>query len=188
MLKSSERFSFINATAFWTFLSKSGINIFSKRIYFPSILARLENLARRFKYAKMYDEALGGIAGIQALPVNTKERKNAYWWYQILIDINALDCDAPVILKELQAAKIPCYGIQWPEAYEEVAYREHNGFGTAKFPFASNEYTDEASVQYDKAYSLRAQTVCLFLHPTWEEAHIQRCIDSFKAILAKHLK
>ena len=158
-------------------------------------LKRLDNwnLARRFKYAKMYDEAFTGLKGIKKLPVNTAERKNAYWWYPMLVDLDVLDCDAPTIVKELGASGIPCYGIQWPEAYEEKAYREHGGFGAAKFPFESKEYADEASVQYDKVFcknanALRKQTVCLFLHPSWEEEHINRCIESFKAILAKHTK
>ena len=151
------------------------------------------NLARRFKYAKMYDEAFAGMKGIKALPVNTEERKNSYWWYPMLVDLSVLDCDAPAIVKELAASGTPCYGIQWPEAYEEKAYKEHNGFGEAKFPFGSEEYTNKESIQYDKVYckkahSLRAETVCLFLHPSWEEEHINRCIDSFKAIIAKHLK
>ena len=158
-------------------------------------LARLDdwNLARRFKYAKMYDDAFTGLKGIKKLPVNTKERKNAYWWYPILVDLSVLDCDAPQIVKELGAAKIPCYGIQWPEAYEEKAYREHGGFGEAKFPFESKEYADPSAVQYDKvfcknAHALRAQTVCLFLHPSWEEIHIEKCIEGFKKVLAAHTK
>jgi len=151
------------------------------------------NLARRFKYAKMYDEAFKGMKGIKALPVNTEERKNSYWWYPMLVDLDVLDCDAPAILKELAAAGTPCYGIQWPEAYEEEAYKKHNGFGSAKFPFESEEYADKEAVRYDKASCpkarhLRSETVCLFLHPSWEEEHINRCIDSFKAIIEKHLK
>ena len=151
------------------------------------------NLARRLKYAKMYDEAFSGMKGIKALPVNTEERKNSYWWYPMLVDLGVLDCDAPAILKELAASGTPCYGIQWPEAYEEEAYKKHNGFGSAKFPFESEEYTNKESVRYDKASCpkarhLRSETVCLFLHPSWEEEHIQRCIDSFKAIIEKHLK
>ena len=111
----------------------------------------------------------------------------------MLVDLNDLDCDAPAILKELAASGTPCYGIQWPEAYEEEAYKKHNGFGSAKFPFESEEYTNKESVRYDnascpKARHLRRETVCLFLHPSWEEEHIQRCIDSFKAIIEKHLK
>jgi len=151
------------------------------------------NLARRYEYAHMYDEAFGGMKGIKKLPVNTKERKNSYWWYPILIDLDVLDCEADTILKELGALKIPCYGIQWPEAYEEKAYKEHNGFGASKFPFEAKEYTNPESVQYDKvvcphAKGLRAQTVCLFLHPSWEKVHIQKCIDGLKAAIAKHLK
>ncbi len=151
------------------------------------------NLAKRLKFAKMYDEAFSDTKGIKKLPVNTSERKNSYWWYPILIDLDKLDCDASVILKDLSAEKIPCYGIQWPEAYEERAYKELNGFGSAKFPFKSEEFTNPASVEYTKvvcpnAKKLRFETVCLFLHPTWDEIHIQRCIDGFKKVLDKHLK
>ena len=98
-----------------------------------------------------------------------------------------------MILKALAADKIPCYGIQWPEAYEEQAYKQLNGFGTAKFPFKSSEYTDPQSIQYDKvvcpvAKKLRYETVNLFLHPSWEEVHIQRCISGFKKVIREHLK
>ena len=111
----------------------------------------------------------------------------------MLVDLDVLDCDAPAIVKELGASGIPCYGIQWPEAYEEKAYREHGGFGSAKFPFESKEFADADAVDYSKVFcknanALRAQTVCLFLHPSWEEVHINRCIEGFKAILAKHTK
>jgi len=151
------------------------------------------NLARRYKYAAMYDEAFKGLPGIKKLPVNTAERKNSYWWYPILIDIDKLDCKADVILKDLLAMKIPCYGIQWPEAYEEKAYREKVGFGTANFPFNSKEYTDVENLDYSKvkcpvAHKLRFETVCLFLHPSWEVEHIERCIYGLKTVLAKHLK
>ena len=151
------------------------------------------NLPRRLKYAAMYDEAFGGMRGIKKLPLNTPERKNCYWWYPILLDLDVLDCDAPAILKELAAMKIPCYGIQWPEAYLERAYADHVGFGSVNFPFESKEYTDPASVNYVEnkcpvAHKLRFETVSLFLHPSWEEVHIQRCIDGLKAAIAKHLK
>ena len=141
----------------------------------------------------MYDEAFAGMKGIKKLPVNTEERKNSYWWYPILIDLDVLDCTAAEILKELGSLKIPCYGIQWPEAYEEKAYKELNGFGSTQFPFKSKEYTNKKSVRYDKvvcphAKGLRAQTVCLFLHPTWEKEHIERCIAGLKDAIAKHLK
>jgi dTDP-4-amino-4,6-dideoxygalactose transaminase len=150
------------------------------------------NLKRRYEYAKMYDEAFSGVKGISKLPYNSEERKNAYWWYPIIIDTDALSIDAPAFVKELQKHKIPCYGIQWPEAYEELAYKGKNGFGEAKFPFMSKEYSDQ-SIDYTKdlcpvAKALRYKTVNLFLHPTWEKAHIQRCIDVFKQIINENLK
>jgi dTDP-4-amino-4,6-dideoxygalactose transaminase len=158
-------------------------------------LKRLDNwnLAKRFKFAKMYDEAFTGLKGIKKLPVNTNERKNAYWWYPILLDLDKLDIKADKFIKAMAAEKIPCYGIQWPEAYEEQAYKQLNGFGTAKFPFKSVEYTNPDSVHYDQvtcivAKKLRDQTVSLFLHPSWEEVHIQKCIDGVKKVLKDHLK
>ncbi len=151
------------------------------------------NLARRKKYAKMYDEAFKDCELIKALPVNTVERKNSYWWYPVLLNLDKLDCTAEDVLKELHDISIPSYGIQWPEAYKEKAYLELNGFGTKKFPFKSQEYTNSESVQYDRVFcpvanSLRAQTISLFLHPSWSEVHIQRCIDGLLQVLNNHKK
>lgn len=151
------------------------------------------NLKRRYAYAKMYDSAFENLKGIKKLPLNTKERKNSYWWYPIILDLDVLDITADKFIKELMAKKIPCYGIQWPEAYQEKAYKDHNGFGTRKFPFESEEYTDKESVQYDKCFckvanSLRARTFNLFLHPSWEKEHIQRCIDAVVETLSEHTK
>lgn len=158
-------------------------------------LKRLDswNLARRYKYAAMYDKAFKNLKGVKELPVNTAERKNAYWWYPIILDTDVLNIDAPGFIHELQDQGIPCYGIQWPEAYKEKAYKEHNGFGAHKFPFESAEYTDKNSVRYDEtfcsvAHALRSKTISLFLHPSWEEKHIERCITAFTAACEKHLK
>ncbi len=158
-------------------------------------LARFDNwnLKRRLEYAAMYDAAFDGLKGIRAIPVNTEDRRNAYWWYPLQIDTEVLDIDAEAFCKELTARNIPCYGIQWPEAYEEAAYAEQNGFGSAGFPFKSTEYGDPASLDYTKALcpvarSLRAVTVNLFLHPTWEKEHIQACIAGVNAVIADHLK
>lgn len=151
------------------------------------------NLKRRRDHAKVYDKAFTNYKGIKALPVNTEERANAYWWYPILLDLDVLDIDATLFSKELVGLGIPCYGIQWPEAYEEKAYKELNGFGSVKFPFKSKEYTNPESVKYEKivcktAKSLRKETLSLFLHPTWETQHINRCIDAVKKVLNAHYK
>ncbi len=158
-------------------------------------LERLDdwNLARRRKYAAMYDQAFAGLPGIAKLPHNSADRLNAYWWYPINLDVGKLDIDAAAFCKELGKLGIPCYGIQWPEAYAERAYKDHNGFGAAKFPFESKEYTDPASVRYadvvcPNARRLRDCTFSLFLHPSWEPEHIERCIEAVKETLKAHLK
>ncbi len=151
------------------------------------------NLKRRFEYADMYDKAFAGLRGIKAIPVNNEERKNAYWWYPILIDLDVVDIPAKDFIKELIGMGIPCSGILWPESYLEQAYQDGVGFGTAQFPFKSKEYTDPATVDYSKvvcpvARSLRDQTVSLFLHPSWERCHIEKVIEAVKAVIAKHSK
>lgn len=153
-------------------------------------LARFDtwNLARRREYAAMYDKAFEALRGIRALPVDTQERRNAYWWYPMLLDLEALQCNADQFREALTAEGVPNFGILWPEAYKERAYRELNGFGTAKFPFHSKEYTDPGQVKYAEnhcavANQLRECTVSLFLHPSWEKKHIQWCIDGVVKVL-----
>ena len=64
------------------------------------------------------------------------------------------------------ANNIPCYGIQWPEAYEERAYKELNGFGTAKFRLSLRntqpESVDYKNVVCTNAKKLRDETFSLF--------------------------
>ncbi len=158
-------------------------------------LARFDswNLKRRLEYARMYDEAFTDLKGILARPLNTPDRKNAYWWYPLRLDLSALTCDAKKFQDALSAEGVPNYGIQWPEAYKEKAYREHNGFGKVKFPFESKEYTNPESVNYkddhcETANNLRSETVCLFLHPSWEKEHIELCIQGMKKVLSHYSK
>ena len=65
-------------------------------------------------------------------------------------------------------------------------------FGSHTFPFCSKEYTREGltyeGVVCPVAKSLRARTVNLFLHPTWDKEHIQRVIDAFTTVHNAHLK
>ena len=151
------------------------------------------NLARRFEYAAMYDKAFTGLKGIEAVAYTSEERKNSYWWYPILIDLNVVDITAKDFIKELIGMGIPCSGILWPESYLEQAYQNGVGFGDAQFPFKSKEYTNPETVDYSGvvcpvARSLRDRTVSLFLHPSWEREHIERVIEGVKAVISKHSK
>ncbi len=158
-------------------------------------LARFDtwNLPTRRRYAAMYDKALSGMEGVAALPLNTEERKNAYWWYPILLNMDRLSCAADEFREALSAEGIPNFGIQWPEAYRERAYRELNGFGSAKFPFMSQEYTDPNQVKYSEAHCakanrLRDKTVSVFLHPSWEPRHIEICIRGLTKVLQHYTR
>ena len=151
------------------------------------------NLPRRLQYAQAYDKAFSGLKGIKAVPHNSEKRQNSYWWYPILIDLDVVDITAKEFISELVGMGIPCSGILWPESYLEAAYQEGVGFGNAQFPFKSKEYTDEKSVDYSRvvcpvAKSLRAQTVSLFLHPSWEMEHIEKVIDAVKTVIKNHTK
>ena len=151
------------------------------------------NLRRRLDYAEMYDKAFSSLKGIKAIPVNTPERQNSYWWYPILLDLDVVNIPAKDFIKELIGMGIPCSGILWPESYLEQAYQEGVGFGEAQFPFKSREYTDPKAVDYSKvicpvAKSLRDQTVSLFLHPSWEPCHINKVIEAVKEVIKNHSK
>ena len=47
---------------------------------------------------------------------------------------------------------------------------------------------DYTKVLCPHAKKLRDETVSLFLHPSWEKEHIERCIAGVKQIIDKHLK
>lgn len=150
------------------------------------------NMPNRYKYAKMYDDAFKGLKGIKSVPLNTEERKNAYWMYPVVLDLEALDADALSIFQELKDLGIPVSKIQWPEAYKEKSYLQHNGFGSAKFPFESKEYTRESAVDYKNTFcpvanSLINKTLSLYLHPTWRESDIEICIEYVRKVIEKHL-
>jgi dTDP-4-amino-4,6-dideoxygalactose transaminase len=149
------------------------------------------NLPNRKRFARIYDELLTDVRGISHLPYNSRERQNSYWLYPLIFDLSKLDCAAEVILNDLRELRVPAFKIQWPEAYGERVYRELRGFGTANFPFRSQEYTNPASVNYHEvvcqtARSLLPRTISLYLHPNWEEKHIRYCAEQLLRVLERH--
>lgn len=148
------------------------------------------NLPRRKHFAKIYDAAFVDMPEIISIPFNSKERENAYWLYPLVLNSNVFPVNVATVLAELKKEGIPSFKIQWPEAYGEKVYRELNGFGSVDFPFKSKEYTSPESVDYknivcETARGLLPVTFSLYLHPTWEEEHILKCIDGVKAVIKK---
>ena len=130
-------------------------------------LDRLEtwNLARRLGFAKAYDHAFSRLYGVKALPLNTADRRNAYWKYPLQLDLGRIACGGEEFRKAVAAEGIPESGGQWPESYEEPIFAERRAGGCPR------------------AEALRERTVVLGLSPTWERSHIELCIAAVKKVL-----
>ncbi len=130
-------------------------------------LARLDswNLPRRQGFAKIYDHAFAQLYGIRALPLNTPERRNAYWKYPLQLELEKLACSAEEFRSALNAEGIPDPGGLWPESYEEPIFSE------------------DVRAHCGNAETLRKRTVVLCLPPTWERSHIETCIAAVKKVL-----
>ena len=132
-----------------------------------SELARLDswNLVRRAGFARQYDHAFSQLAGVRGLPLNTPERSNAYWKYPLQLDPERLAAPTSELRQAVAAEGIPDAGSAWPESYDEPLFSPYSG------PRCPN------------AEAVRARTLVLLLHPTWERTHVDRCIAAVKKVL-----
>jgi dTDP-4-amino-4,6-dideoxygalactose transaminase len=130
-------------------------------------LARLDawNLARRRGFAKIYDHVFSQLPGVRCLPLNTPERRNAYWKYPLQLDLGRLAGTAQEIREALLAEGIPDAGSAWPESYDEPLFA---GQQTARCP---------------NAEAVRARSLVLALPPTWEKGHVETCAAAVKKVL-----
>jgi dTDP-4-amino-4,6-dideoxygalactose transaminase len=130
-------------------------------------LDRLElwNLARRAGFAKVYDHALSHVPGVRALPLNTEERRNAWWKYPLQLNLADLTCDCAEFSRALVAEGVPDGGAHWPEAYTEPV------FAAEQHPACPN------------ARAVRERTVALLLPPTWEKQHVETCASAVRKLL-----
>jgi dTDP-4-amino-4,6-dideoxygalactose transaminase len=124
------------------------------------------NLQRRRGFAKAYDHAFGQLAGVRALPLDTEERRNAYWYYPLQLDLPRLTCDARRVREAIAAEGVPVGPAPWPEVYREPA-------------FAGRCRGEACPV----AEELSARTVALCLHPTWERGHVETVVAAVKKVL-----
>jgi len=130
-------------------------------------LARLDswNLLRRLGFARIYDHAFSQLYGVRCIPLNTSDRRNAYWKYPLQLDLEKLACDPQEIREALVAEGIPDAGSCWPESYDEPL-------------FAGRE-----SVRCPNAEALRRRTLVLALPPTWEKSHVEICVAAVRKVL-----
>ena len=130
-------------------------------------LERLDswNLPRRSGFAKTYDHAFSHFPGVRSLPLNTPERRNAWWKYPLQIDLERLACGTEELRSALLAEGIPDCGGQWPESYTEPVMAER------------------CRAVCPRGEALRERTLVLGLPPTWEHSHIELCIAAVKKVL-----
>jgi len=146
------------------------------------------NLPRRRRNGEILIRELSDCEEILTLPVHTKERVNGFYVFPIVLRLESLKAGKKTILQAMAAEGLPVWREFWPQCYKERAFTEHNGFGRAKFPFRSKEYTDPKSVQYKKANCpnaawLEERTFIVHCYPTLEESHMRLIAEGIKKVL-----
>lgn len=142
------------------------------------------NLANRVRNGRMLIEALKDHPLVLHAPLDTAERKNAFWWAPFVLDKDKLVCSTKEFIQAIGAEGVPVYSVLWPEMYKERAYVERNGFGTADYPFYDPKARNIDYTTFDcrKAHDLTDRTISFFTHPVYSEAHMQLCIDAFRKV------
>ncbi len=158
-------------------------------------LARLDSyhLPNRRRNAEHLMKKLQGLAQIQHLPLDTLERRNAFWQFPIVLSIEALKGKRiGDVVKALEAEGVPAGPVQWPQCYRERAYQEHNGFGKLKYPFKDPNTRPEA-VDYTKYHCenaawLEARTFFVPVHPVYEIEHMDRLAEAIAKVLSAYAR
>ena len=146
------------------------------------------NKRRRVEIGVKLLKALQGHEAVQYLPPHEVEGKFiSFWLFPIVINLNHIYCTIKEFWEAIEAEGIPVAPVLWPQMYKERAYIEHNGFGTAKFPFNSQEYTDPQSADYrnvfcENAAWLEERTFCFPAHPVYEDRHVDAMIAAFEKV------
>jgi dTDP-4-amino-4,6-dideoxygalactose transaminase len=143
-------------------------------------LARFDtwNLPARRRNGEYLTKRLAGVKQIRHLPLDTPERRNAFWMFPIVVDIDQLrQKDIATIVHAIEREGVPAGPVMWPQCYRERAYQEHNGFGRLRYPFEDPNAREEA-VQYDKTYCANAawledRTFFVPCHPVYEIEHME---------------
>jgi len=152
------------------------------------------NLPRRRRNGELLISLLEGCPQILTLPTHKKNGiENGFYVFSVVLNLDALSCDKKTFLDAIVAEGVPAWREFWPQSYKEKAYQEHNGFGAAKFPFKSKEYTDPKSVQYDKVHCpnaawLEQRTFIVHVYPTLEEKHIKLFGEAIRKVAAAYAK
>jgi len=155
-------------------------------------LKRLDswNLKNRIRNGRFLTKALKGHPLVLFPPLDTKERRNAYWWAPFILDTDKLKVSMKQFIKAMEKEGVPVYGVQWPEMYKEKAYAQQKGFGSLKYPFGdpSARKIDYTKVNCKKAHWLKERTMSFFTHPVYDLKHMQLYVDAFNKVADAYMK
>lgn len=149
------------------------------------------NLPMRKKLGKALIAGLKGHPLIKYMPVDTKERQNAFWLVPFVLDTSKLKCTMKEFIAAVQAEGASAYSVLWPEMYKEEAFSKQKGFGTRRYPFkdpAFGKGIDYTKVSCPVAASLADATISFWTHPTFTLSHIKGDIAAFKKVAAAMMK
>jgi dTDP-4-amino-4,6-dideoxygalactose transaminase len=137
------------------------------------------NMPRRRRNGQILLDALGPLPQVKYLPVDTPDRQNGWYVCAFSLDIENMGCTIAEFVAAAGAEGCPCWKVFWPQCHSERAFMEQHGFGDSGFPFTSREYTDPASVAYDKVEVPNARwheshTFTCFTFPTYEEDDVRQ--------------
>ena len=148
------------------------------------------NLPLRKRNGKMLMKAFADHPLIKYQPVDTEERQNSFWLVPFVLDTDKLKVSTKQFIAAVQAEGAAAYSVLWPEMYKEEAFTARKGFGTFGCPFNDPR---ARNIDYTKfnckmAHWLTDRTISFWVHPTYEEKHIQADIDAFNKVAEAYMK
>ena len=153
-------------------------------------LARMDrwNLPNRRRNAEYLTRNIRDLPEILHLPLDTAERRNSYWLYPIIVDIERFKGNITELWHAIEAEGVPVGPVLWPQMYKEVAYREHHGFGRLDYPF-KDPNTRPAAVDYRNVHCHNAawveeRTFFIPVHPVYQIKHMRLVVKAIRKVFA----
>jgi len=150
------------------------------------------HLKNRRRNAEFLIKALAEVDGILHLPIDTKERRNGFWLFPIVMDIDKFKVGITDFWHAVEAEGVPAGPVLWPQMYLEKAYQEHNGFGRFNYPFGDPK-ARKSAVNYKKVACRNAQwleerTFFVPVHPVYNLGHIRKIVKAIKKVADAYRK
>ncbi len=151
------------------------------------------NLPRRHKNAQILIDALKDVPQIKYMPIDTPDRRNAWYVMAFSLDIEDMTCDINQFVKAVGAEGAPVWKVFWPQCHLEKAFQAYNAFGRSSFPFKSKEYADPAAVDYTSvevpnALWHEAHTFTCFGFPTFSEDDMKQIAEAILKVIDAYSK